>query len=61
MPFVVIMEVGLPLRADAELTGETESALTLLLEGWEEDDGDNNDDDDDDDDTWGEPIVDALG
>lgn len=57
---MVIMEVGLPLRTDAELTGETESALTLLLEGWEEDDGDNNDDDDDDD-TWGEPIVDALG
>lgn len=56
---MVIMEVGLPLRADTELTGETESALTLLLEGWEEDDGDNNDDDDDD--TWGEPIVDALG
>lgn len=54
---MVIMEVGLPLRADTELTGETESALTLLLEGWEEDDGDNNDDDD----TWGEPIVDALG
>lgn len=39
-----MMEVGLFLRAEAEFTGQ--SALTLLLEGWEddEDDDDGNDD-----------------
>lgn len=59
LPFVVIMEVGLVLRAEAELTGEAESAFTLLLGGWEEDDDDN--DDGDGDDAWGVPVVAVLG
>lgn len=53
------MEVGLVLRAEAELTGEAESAFTLLLGGWEEDDDDN--DDGDGDDAWGVPVVAVLG
>lgn len=39
-----MMEAGLFFSAEAELTGEAESALTLLLEGWDGDDdggGDN--------------------
>lgn len=46
------MEAGLIFSADAELTGEAESALTLLLEGWS--------DDVDDDNVWGAGMVAAL-
>lgn len=34
LPFVPKRDVGLFFRLDAELTGDDESALTLLLEGW---------------------------
>lgn len=47
------MEADLIFSADAELTGEAESALTLLLEGW-------SDDGDGDDDVWGADMVAAL-
>lgn len=35
-----MMEAGRFLSAEAELTGEAESALTLLLEGWDDGDDD---------------------
>lgn len=50
-----MMEAGLIFSADAELTGEAESALTLLLEGWSDDV-----DDDGDDNVWGAGMVAAL-
>lgn len=51
-----MMEAGLVLRAEAELTGEAESVLMLLLEGCEhEDDGDGGNDD------WGRGTFAALG
>ena len=61
LPLGAIKEGGLFFSADAELTGEAESALTLLLEGWTDDDDDDDDDDtdtdddtvDDDDGAWG--------
>lgn len=40
LPFVPITEAGLFFREDAELTGEAESALMLLLEGWDDEDDD---------------------
>lgn len=49
------MEAGLIFSADAELTGEAEFALTLLLEGWSDDV-----DDDGDDNVWGAGMVAAL-
>ncbi len=51
------MDAGLLLSAAAELTGEDESTLTLLLEGWDDDD---DDDDDDEDDVWAPGRVAAL-
>lgn len=58
LPLVAMMEAGLALSADAELTGDTGSALTLLLEGC-------NDDEDVDEgagaeDVWGAGIVATL-
>lgn len=38
MPLVAKMEAGLLFSADAELTGSGESALLLLLHGWDDDD-----------------------
>lgn len=55
LPLVAMMEAGLIFSADAELTGEAESALTLLLEGWSDDV-----DDDGDDNVWGAGMVAAL-
>jgi len=55
LPFVAIMEAGLFLRAEAELTGEAESAL-LLLEGWQDDAEDGGDNDD-----WGLGKLAVLG
>lgn len=51
LPLGAIKEAGLFFSADAELTGEAWSALTLLLEGWTDDDKDDDEHDDDDDDT----------
>lgn len=42
------MEVGLLFSADAELTGSGESALLLLLHGWDDDDDESEGDDEDD-------------
>lgn len=53
-----VNEAGLFLRAVAELTGDAESALAVLLEGWEEDGG--SDEDDADNDRWGVGSVAAL-
>lgn len=50
---VAMIEAGLLFSAEAELTGEAGSALTLLLEGWK--------DDDDDNDVWGAGRVAVLG
>lgn len=51
------MEEGLVFNAEAELTGEAGSALTLLLEGWDDDgDGDGVNDE-----VWGADRVTALG
>lgn len=38
-----MMETGLDFSADAQLTGEADSPLTLLLDGWEDDDDDDDD------------------
>lgn len=46
------MEAGLVFSADAELTGDTGSALTLLLDGWN--------DDEDEEDVWGAGVVATL-
>ena len=51
-----MMEAGLFLRAEAELTGEAESVLMLLLEGWEHEDGG-----DDGNEDWGGGTLAALG
>lgn len=61
LPLGAIKEAGLFFSADAELTGEAWSALTLLLEGWTDDDDDDEDDDDDDDDTVDDDDVWGAG
>lgn len=57
-----MMEAGLFFSAEAELTGEAGSALTLLVTGWDDDAAD---DDVADDDAvvvvWGAGKVAALG
>lgn len=58
------MEAGLLFSADAELTGRGESALLLLLHGWDgDDDGDDVDVDNVDDAVWaaGVEVVLACG
>lgn len=51
LPLAAMMEAGLVFSADAELTGDTGSALTLLLDGWN---------DDEEEDVWGAGVVATL-
>lgn len=56
-PFVAMMETGLFFSAEAELTGEAASALTLPFTGWDDVD----EDDEEDDDVWGAGRFAVLG